>query len=754
MALDEPSPISKLDPFGFVPASTDLVPAAIWDANKLGPGVGGWRTHRLTMDQLATALQSVQADLSDFIISVETGGLPDPLLGQEGQFAIRFSPAPTTFWKKVTGVWTLVSTLQVNELHLQGSRAALAAFNPDPTAAYIRTAGYYAVGDGGGALYKRVAVQPTHAGKVQALDGSWWEFQPEGIVNVLQFGADPTGATASSTFAQNAADYLHANPANAGLLYFPPGFYLLPAGLTTLDGIRLVGAGINATTLFCGPNDVNTVTLASSHSWIEHMSVYGKGSGFGGAPETFGATKSALKISGHANCVRVWYGLNALEVTGVDCTFFNVNAGNAYGSANVTTNGACWYVRNIFDHSPTGIALANAAPFAARANSTAYTVGQVRSLSGYLIQVKSITGGGLSGGAPPALKNYGVDIVDSQVTWLLLAPVDFAGMRITTGAGENHFVQTDWTGNGYAHSIVIDAVNSFTKMTNCVLNAPAELTTGSITSMRDCSLGGDINIAAGMGISIVAGNTALSVININVAANAQNFHIFGNYLGSCNVVVAAGTSNNYVVAFNFGSHTITDNGSGASKLVFGPSPLSMFNAIKQSATPSVSGVVAMSTAAQSLAGTDAGTAVSPSVIPNQICRMHRAAGFTQNYNGSFVKIPMDTVTFDTPGTLADVASGQIKINRAGRYLVTAQFYISGQAAAQNVDAAIAINGATRSLSRVVAGPGGDGSATTTDTYDLAVNDTVALFASATINGNLTTQTTSFLQPRLSVVQIK
>ncbi|GAA5663407.1 hypothetical protein Brsp07_01885 [Brucella sp. NBRC 14130] len=40
---------------------------------------------------------------------------------------------------------------------------------------YVRTAGYSAVGDGGAALYKRVASEPSHAGKVRSDDGAWWE---------------------------------------------------------------------------------------------------------------------------------------------------------------------------------------------------------------------------------------------------------------------------------------------------------------------------------------------------------------------------------------------------------------------------------------------------------------------------------------------------------------------------------------------------------------------------------------------------
>ncbi|WP_342343904.1 hypothetical protein [Brucella intermedia] len=57
---------------------------------------------------------------------------------------------------------------------------------------YLRTAGYYSAGDGGGALYKRVVSEPTHAGKIQSADGAWWELSTEYITPNM-FGAKCDG---------------------------------------------------------------------------------------------------------------------------------------------------------------------------------------------------------------------------------------------------------------------------------------------------------------------------------------------------------------------------------------------------------------------------------------------------------------------------------------------------------------------------------------------------------------------------------
>ena len=52
----------------------------------------------------------------------------------------------------------------------------------------FRTNGYSTVGDGGAALYKKVATEPSHAGKVQSDDGAWWEIA-ETEVYLKQVGA-------------------------------------------------------------------------------------------------------------------------------------------------------------------------------------------------------------------------------------------------------------------------------------------------------------------------------------------------------------------------------------------------------------------------------------------------------------------------------------------------------------------------------------------------------------------------------------
>ncbi|GEM_PF-6075751 len=122
------------------------------------------------------------------------------------------------------------------------SRQSITTTVIPPFISYARTAGYWAAGDGGKALYKRVVSEPVHAGKVQSLDGAWWELC-EDVVNFRIFGAKIDGST-DDTAAWNAAlDYCFAT-ATAKELYFPAGFMKLIGPLRDIsDPITIRGAG-------------------------------------------------------------------------------------------------------------------------------------------------------------------------------------------------------------------------------------------------------------------------------------------------------------------------------------------------------------------------------------------------------------------------------------------------------------------------------------------------------------------------------
>jgi hypothetical protein len=68
-----------------------------------------------------------------------------------------------------------------------GTKGSVELWNPETPPDYVRTAGHYTAGDGGGALYRKVASEPAHAGKIQSADGTWWEIR-ESILTPEMFG--------------------------------------------------------------------------------------------------------------------------------------------------------------------------------------------------------------------------------------------------------------------------------------------------------------------------------------------------------------------------------------------------------------------------------------------------------------------------------------------------------------------------------------------------------------------------------------
>ncbi len=130
------------------------------------------------------------------------------------------------------------------------SRAAAQAATLGAEVTHIRTGGYAAEGDRGGALYRRVASQPAHGLRFQSADGAWWELVPEGgALNVRQAGAVGDGTTDDhAAFAAAISAFLaNVNPVEQGSVrvVVPEGTFYLGATLHIRSSVILEGQGVS-----------------------------------------------------------------------------------------------------------------------------------------------------------------------------------------------------------------------------------------------------------------------------------------------------------------------------------------------------------------------------------------------------------------------------------------------------------------------------------------------------------------------------
>lgn len=123
-------------------------------------------------------------------------------------------------------------------------------------------------------------------------------------VNVLDFGADSTGATDSKAAIQAAIDFAATN--NGGIVFVPSGSYLCSSGLILKRGVNLVGEGTAHHAFYINPAYPKTGTIllvtapaggdcikfesnVKGHFGIYNMSIYDNGSA---------AIRSICNISG------------------------------------------------------------------------------------------------------------------------------------------------------------------------------------------------------------------------------------------------------------------------------------------------------------------------------------------------------------------------------------------------------------------------------------------------------------------------
>lgn len=152
------------------------------------------------------------------------------------------------------------------EVPMYDTRLAVTFANIKPTINSIRTGGYAAPGDGGAALYRWVATEPAHAGKVRSADGAWWELA-ELVPNARMFGAKGDGIANESPAFDAFFDYMMFHVGGDGRI--PSGTYLLGSQINKRDAtksFRIRGDGLHNTKLIRGGAGT-VIQIGRSDGW-------------------------------------------------------------------------------------------------------------------------------------------------------------------------------------------------------------------------------------------------------------------------------------------------------------------------------------------------------------------------------------------------------------------------------------------------------------------------------------------------------
>lgn len=173
--------------------------------------------------------------------------------------------------------------------------------------------------------------------------------------DVRAFGAKGDNVTDDTLAIQAAIDHVNQKFAG-GVVFFPPGVYVVSAPLQLHGAVYLKGSGFNVTIVTAfGDHTILNFNADSSHSKLEDLYIVGR---FNNA-NTANTVVIADNVPVYFSDFRIWGGLHALENRGIDGNFYNgfILGGSANGGCLLSV-GANWYDRMKLDTS--GLPLAYA----------------------------------------------------------------------------------------------------------------------------------------------------------------------------------------------------------------------------------------------------------------------------------------------------------------------------------------------------------------------------------------------------------
>lgn len=401
--------------------------------------------------------------------------------------------------------------------------------------------------------------------------------QMTGPVSVMDCGATGDGVTDDTAAMQAGINVLHTASSlqgfQGGELRFPRGFYCTFTGLTednSFYSVYFTGeGGAQFTTIIsaCG-NDTTIMTLKTSRSIISRIDFEGTGSEGNGAAGITATHTTVLLSAGCIGCtlrdVRIVNGLVPLQIRAPDVRLENTYVNGGYGSENVliTTSGSAGVrlTDSTFDQA-WPVTLPVVTSISPWSTGVVTNIGDVVSLGGFWIQAYAVTGDQKTGGSSPALKNYGVLIVDNNVTWLLSAPTVSSDILVTGAATEVLINKCDFSiAIEYAISI---SDGTLVHVTDSAIGNQALDGIHAVIGSKLYLIGNELAggfLSGGSAVTLGSGWTGVSVMSSNmVNSGIIGFDIAGGVNAQVNDNFIQVTGTGIYVAPNVSSVKLTGN---------------------------------------------------------------------------------------------------------------------------------------------------------------------------------------------------